>query len=80
MDFISHHIKRSSVIHTIQAIELDPSSHSGYEGKHAALHGMGRHSEALEAFSMMLSKLEKCPDPRVRSKLFCQYFNQQSSD
>ena len=76
MYFISHHIRRSSVIHTIQAIKLDPSSHSGYEGKHAALHGMGRHSEALEAFRTMLSKLEQSPDPQIRGKLCCQYRQQ----
>ncbi|KAI9569321.1 hypothetical protein HD554DRAFT_606005 [Boletus coccyginus] len=47
-------------------IELDPSSYRGYERRHAALHGMGRHGEALEAFWLMLSKLEQSPDPRIR--------------
>ena len=64
------------MIHTIQAIELDPLSHGGYEGKHAALHGMGRHREALEAFGSMLSKLEQSPDPQIRGKLFRQYCGQ----
>ena len=73
MDCISYHIKCASVIHTIQVIELDPSSRAGYEGKHAALHGMGRYSEAYEAFRMMLSKLEQSPDPQIRGKLFCQF-------
>ena len=59
--------------HAIQVIELDPLSHTGYEGKHAALHGMGRHSEAFETFGVMLSKLEQSPDPQIRGKLFCQY-------
>ena len=68
-----------SMIHTIQAIELDPSSHRGYEEKRAALHGMGRYSEAFEAFGVMLSKLEKSPDPQMRGKLFCQYWRQQIS-
>ena len=68
-----------SMIHTIQAIELDPSSHRGYEEKRAALHGMGRYSEAFEAFGVMLSKLEKSPDPQMRGKLFCQYRRQQIS-
>ena len=53
-----------------QLIELDPSSYRGYEGKHTALHGMGRHREALEAFRTMLSKLEKSSDPQIRGKLF----------
>ena len=54
-----------------QVIELDPSSHRGYEGKLAALHGMGRYGEAFEAFSMMLSRLEQSPDPHIRGKPFC---------
>jgi hypothetical protein len=73
-------MKWTSVIHTIQVIELDPSSHRGYEGKHAALHGMGRHSEAFDAFRMMFSKLEESPDPHIRGKLFCQYCGQEILD
>ena len=73
MDCISCSIKWTSVIHTIQVIELDPSFHRGYEGKHAALHGMERYTEAFEAFRMMLSKLEQSPDPQIRGKPFRQY-------
>jgi hypothetical protein len=80
MDCISRRTKWTSVIHTIQVIELDPLSHRGYEEKHTALHGMGRHSEAFEAFRVMLSKLELSPDPQIRGKLFCQYCRQQSFD
>ena len=65
------------MIHAIQVIERDPSSHGGYEGKYAALHGMGRHSEAFEAFRVMLMKLEQSPDPQIRGELFCQYCKQQ---
>lgn len=54
----------------IQAIELDPSSHKGYERKHAALHGMGRYREAFDAFETMLSKLEQASDPCIRGKPF----------
>ena len=71
------YIRRASVIHTIQVIELDPSSHGGYEGKHAALHCKGRHSEALEASEVMLSELERSPDPQIRGQLFCGYCSQQ---
>ncbi|KAI9571003.1 hypothetical protein HD554DRAFT_235697 [Boletus coccyginus] len=46
-------------------IELDPSSHTGYERKHAALHDMGHHGEAFAAFKTMLSRLEQSPDPRI---------------
>ena len=49
-----------------QVIELDPLSHTGYEGKHAVLHGMKEYSEAFKAFRMMLSRLEQSPDPQVR--------------
>ena len=63
---ISCHIKRASMIRIIQAIELDPSSHNGYERKHAALHGMKRHTEAFEAFKTMISRLEESPDPHIR--------------
>lgn len=51
-----------------QIIESDPLSHEGYEGKHAALVGIGRHGEAFEAFKIMLSKFEQSPDPKVRGK------------
>ncbi|KAF8547586.1 WD40 repeat-like protein [Imleria badia] len=54
-------LKRSA-----EVIELDPSSHTGYEGKHAALHGMGRHAEALEAFWTMLSNFDQSSDPQIR--------------
>ncbi|KAG2346916.1 WD40 repeat-like protein [Suillus weaverae] len=47
-------------------IELNPSSYRGYELKHAALHGAQRYDEAIEAFHIMLSKLDDAPDPRIR--------------
>jgi len=59
-------------IHIIQVIELDPSSHRGYEGKHTALQGMGCHGECFEAFRTMLSKLEQSSNPQIRGKPFCQ--------
>ena len=77
MDCIPCHIKWTSVIHTIQVIELDPSSHRGYEGKHTALHSMERYTEVFEAFRVMLSKLEQSPDPQIRGKPFRQYYRQQ---
>ncbi|KAI9455067.1 hypothetical protein HD554DRAFT_298454 [Boletus coccyginus] len=62
LDPTNNHIllKRS-----IEDVELDPSSHKGYERKHAALHAMGQYDEAFEAFRVMLSKLEQSPDPRI---------------
>ncbi|KAF8547368.1 hypothetical protein OG21DRAFT_1490282 [Imleria badia] len=54
-------LKRSN-----ELIEHNPSSHIGYEGKHAALYGMGHHGEAFEAFTTMLSRLDQSPDPQLR--------------
>ena len=51
-------------------IKLDPSSHLGYEQKHAALHGAKRCAEAVGAFDTMLSKIKISPDARVRGELF----------
>ncbi|KAI9567183.1 hypothetical protein HD554DRAFT_1033128 [Boletus coccyginus] len=64
----------TSVIHTIQVIEVDPSSHRRYEGKHAALHGIGCHGEAFEAFRTMLLKLAQSSDSQIR-ELCDQYFD-----
>ncbi|KAG2367127.1 hypothetical protein BDR07DRAFT_1272937 [Suillus spraguei] len=50
-----------------KVIELDPSSHLGYELKHAALLGAQRYDDAFEAFTMMLSKLDDATDPQIRS-------------
>ncbi|KAG2089251.1 uncharacterized protein F5147DRAFT_764608 [Suillus discolor] len=49
-----------------KVIELDPSSYQGYELKHAALRGAQRYDDALEAFTIMLSKLDDAPDPQIR--------------
>ncbi|KAF8548112.1 hypothetical protein OG21DRAFT_1607087 [Imleria badia] len=45
-----------------EAIKLDPSSPLGYERKHAALRGAGRHSDAIDAFETMLSLQSSKPD------------------
>ncbi|KAG0709247.1 hypothetical protein DFH29DRAFT_1074967 [Suillus ampliporus] len=55
-----------------KVIELDPSSYRGYELKHAALHGAKRYGEAIEAFKIMLSKLDDTSDARIQ-KLRQQY-------
>lgn len=68
MCFASHQMNITDL--QPQMIELDPSSHTGYEGRHAALHDMGRYMEALEEFRIMLSKLEQSSDPQIRGELF----------
>ncbi|KAG2366670.1 heterokaryon incompatibility protein-domain-containing protein [Suillus spraguei] len=50
----------------LQVIELDPSSHIGYQLTHAALHGLQRYDEAIDAFTIMLSKLDHAPEAKVR--------------
>ncbi|KAI9459521.1 hypothetical protein HD554DRAFT_2330921 [Boletus coccyginus] len=47
-------------------IELGPLSHTGYQTKHAALHAMGRYSDAFEAFRTMLSTLKQSPHSHIR--------------
>jgi WD40 repeat protein len=49
-----------------KVIEVNPSSHLGYELKHAALRGVHRHDDASEALTIMLSKLDDAPDPQIR--------------
>ncbi|KAG2137114.1 uncharacterized protein EDB93DRAFT_1253728 [Suillus bovinus] len=51
-----------------QVIELNPSSYLGYEVKSAALHGAQLYDEAIEAFKIMISKLENAPKTELRQK------------
>ncbi|KAG6377280.1 hypothetical protein JVT61DRAFT_15065 [Boletus reticuloceps] len=48
------------------AIKADSSSPWGYERRHAALHGLQRYDEAINAFSCMVSLLESSLDQDVR--------------
>ncbi|KAG1786303.1 uncharacterized protein HD556DRAFT_1539637 [Suillus plorans] len=41
-----------------------PSSHVGYQLSHSALRGAQRYDEAIEAFTIMLSKLDDAPEGR----------------
>jgi len=42
------------------------ASYVGYELKHAALHGMQRYDEAIEAFDTMLLRLDDACNPDVQ--------------
>ncbi|KAG2338855.1 hypothetical protein BDR05DRAFT_968858 [Suillus weaverae] len=55
-------------------IKLAPSSYVGYQLEHAALHGAQRYDKAIEAFKIMLSKLENAPDTET-TMLLQQYVN-----
>ncbi|KIK37965.1 hypothetical protein CY34DRAFT_417437 [Suillus luteus UH-Slu-Lm8-n1] len=62
-----------------EVIVLKPSSYLGYQLKYAALHGAHRYDEAIEAFEIMLSKLDDAPDTRLR-KLRQQYSSLSEAD
>ncbi|KAG1740865.1 uncharacterized protein EDB91DRAFT_342521 [Suillus paluster] len=62
-----------------KVIELNPSSHVGYEVKHAALHGAQRYDEAIEAFEMMISKLHSATDRQIR-KLREEYLSRSDAE
>ncbi|KAG1747253.1 uncharacterized protein EDB91DRAFT_1345292 [Suillus paluster] len=61
-----------AVLDAQKVIELNPSSHVGYELKHTALHAAQRYDEAIEALEMMILKLESATDTQIR-KLREQY-------
>ncbi|KAG2339547.1 hypothetical protein BDR05DRAFT_991937 [Suillus weaverae] len=49
-----------------KVIELNPSSHIGYQLKHKALHGAQRYNQAIRAFEVMLTKLDSAHDMQIR--------------
>ncbi|KAG2353083.1 quinon protein alcohol dehydrogenase-like superfamily [Suillus spraguei] len=49
-----------------KVIELDPSSHVGYQLTHAALRGAQHYDEAIDAFTIMLSKLDGASEMQIR--------------
>ncbi|KAF8554957.1 WD40 repeat-like protein [Imleria badia] len=48
------------------AINADPGSPWGYERRHAALHGLQRYDDAVDAFTRMLSLIEGSDDQDIR--------------
>ncbi|KAG2136852.1 heterokaryon incompatibility protein-domain-containing protein [Suillus cothurnatus] len=54
--------------------ELEPSSHVGYQLKHTALHGARRYREAVQAFQIMLARLDSARGMQIR-KLRDKYVN-----
>ena len=54
----------------MEAITLNPLSPWGHERKFAALQGMGRQDEAIQAFNSMLSTLERFADPHTQREHF----------
>ncbi|KAG2356034.1 hypothetical protein BDR07DRAFT_1424360 [Suillus spraguei] len=58
-------IAHAHLRHT-QVIELNPAGYLGYQLKHEALHGAQCYDEAIEAFQIMLLKLDEAPDPQIQ--------------
>ncbi|KAG1719417.1 hypothetical protein EDB19DRAFT_1918942 [Suillus lakei] len=48
-----------------KVIELNSLSHTGYNLKHAVLHGAQHYDEAIKTFKIMLSKLDNSPDTQT---------------
>ena len=70
--FMSQH-RRLHQSRGLQVVNLDPSSHLGYELRHAALAGLNCHEEAVVAYDTMLLKIKESPDIHVRSESFYEY-------
>ena len=47
-------------------MKADPVSPWGYERRHAALHGLQRYDEAMDAFTHMVSLIEGSDDQHIR--------------
>ena len=52
----------------VQVVKLDPSSPLGYERKHEAFRGIGRHVDAIKNFDKMLLKMSDSSDPGIRGE------------
>ncbi|KAG1787143.1 uncharacterized protein HD556DRAFT_1449071 [Suillus plorans] len=57
-----------------KVIKLNPSSYLGYNLKHTALHGAQHYDEAIQAFQIMMTKLDDATDV-LTQKLCQQYLN-----
>ncbi|KIK49125.1 hypothetical protein CY34DRAFT_797510 [Suillus luteus UH-Slu-Lm8-n1] len=49
-----------------KVIQLNPSSHVGYQLTHTALHGMQHYGKAIDAFTIMLSRLDDALEAQMR--------------
>ncbi|KAJ8588826.1 hypothetical protein M405DRAFT_933863 [Rhizopogon salebrosus TDB-379] len=67
-------LRKEALLDAQKVIERNPSSYLGYQLKHAALHGAQRYDEAIEAFQIMLYKLDNTSDAQTR-KLRQQYLS-----
>ena len=64
-------VRKVHLVDHHQVILLDPSSPSGYEMKHAALHEGGDYLNSVDAFEAMLKKIAESTDPSIQGGAFC---------
>ncbi|KAG2358623.1 hypothetical protein BDR07DRAFT_1337492 [Suillus spraguei] len=55
-----------ALLYAQKVIKLDHLSYIGYQLTHAALRGLQRYDEAIDAFTIMLSKLDHAPEAHIR--------------
>ncbi|KAG2136880.1 hypothetical protein BD769DRAFT_1664431 [Suillus cothurnatus] len=63
---LEQYLWQDALLDAQKVIELEPSSHVGYQLKHMALHGAQRYIEAIEAFQIMLAKLDSARGMQIR--------------
>ncbi|KAG1799729.1 uncharacterized protein HD556DRAFT_1525032 [Suillus plorans] len=63
---LSRMLWEDALLDALKVIELNSSSPIGYQLTHAALHGAQRYDEAIEAFKIMLSKLDNSSEAEIR--------------
>ncbi|KAG1885849.1 uncharacterized protein F5891DRAFT_1218429 [Suillus fuscotomentosus] len=63
----------NALLNAQKVTELNPSSHVGYQLTHAALHGAQHYDAAIEAFKIMLSKLDDSPEVRMQDNSSMQH-------
>ncbi|KAG2368276.1 hypothetical protein BDR07DRAFT_1391630, partial [Suillus spraguei] len=69
---LNQNLYEGALLDADKVIGLNPSSHLGYNLRHAALCGLHRHDDASKAFETMLSRLNDAPEPQMR-ELYSRY-------
>ncbi|OAX32038.1 WD40 repeat-like protein, partial [Rhizopogon vinicolor AM-OR11-026] len=69
-----------ALIDAQKVTELNSSSYLGYELKHVALHGGQRYDEAIEAFEIMVSKLDDAQDTPTQTLVHQRYITRSEAE
>ncbi|KAG2353892.1 hypothetical protein BDR07DRAFT_1495468 [Suillus spraguei] len=56
----------NALLNAQKVTELNPSSHTGYQLTHAALQGLRHYDEAIDTFTILLSKLDDAFEAQIR--------------